>query len=72
MDNTQTKQFKTNIKCDGCIAKVTPYLNEVAGAGNWTVDTANKDKILTVSNGEVKDIEAAVQKAGYKIELSEQ
>ncbi len=66
---TTTRQFKTNIKCDGCIAKVTPYLDKVSGAGAWKVDLTDKDRILTVTRGGTKDIEAAVQAAGYKIEL---
>jgi len=68
METNQSLQFKTNIKCDGCIAKVTPFLNEASGAGNWKVDIASKDKILTVQSGDAKAIEEAVQKAGYKIE----
>lgn len=66
---TTTRQFKTNLKCDGCVAKVTPYLDKVSGPGAWKVDLANKERILTVNSGETKDIEAAVQEAGYKIEL---
>jgi hypothetical protein len=27
-------KFKTNIKCDGCIATVTPILDHAVGAGN--------------------------------------
>jgi len=43
-----TLQFKTNINCGGCIARVTPRLNEVKGISSWKVDTDNPDKILTV------------------------
>ena len=28
---TKTFTFKTNINCGGCIAKVTPFLDEVKG-----------------------------------------
>ena len=44
-----TIQFKTNIKCSGCIAKVTEILNATAGEDNWEVDLQSADKILTVS-----------------------
>ncbi len=69
----QNLKFKTNIKCGGCIATVSPFLNESAGIKQWEVDTANKDKILAV---EVEGITAAVviekvQTAGFKIELIE-
>ena len=49
----KTLQFKTNINCGGCIKAVTPALNQQAGAGNWQVDTANPDKILTVNSDQL-------------------
>lgn len=64
-------QFKTTIKCSGCVAQVTPFLNEAVGAGNWAVNTADPDKILTVSAGRETDEEKilkAVRDAGYKAE----
>lgn len=66
-----TLKFKTNIKCSGCIAASTPFLNQATGEGNWKVDTDNPDKILTVeaSNGvDEKTVIEAVQKAGYTAE----
>lgn len=66
----QTKQFKTNIMCGSCIAKVTPVLNEIAGENNWKVDTQNPQKVLTVNREDVteNDIINVLQKAGYKAE----
>ena len=66
----ETLKFKTNINCGGCIAKVTPSLNETIGESNWQVDTQNPNKILTVSGTEVNKSEVirAVQKAGFKAE----
>ncbi|AXY72653.1 copper chaperone [Paraflavitalea soli] len=66
----KTIQFKTNIKCFGCVAKVTPELNKAAGVDNWTVDLQTQDKILTVSTEGINDnlIKEAVEKAGYKAE----
>ena len=66
----ETVQFKTNIKCSGCIAKVTPALNETAGADNWKVDIENPDKVLTVSATGLSEheIKSAVEKAGFKAE----
>jgi len=63
-------QFKTNIKCSGCIAKVTPVLNELAGSDNWEVDINKPEKILSVSaNGLTEEeIKTAVEKAGFKAE----
>ena len=61
--------FKTNIKCSGCIAQITPYLNEAAGEDHWNVDLQNPHKILTVT-GSTDDtkIREAVQKAGFTAE----
>lgn len=65
----ETIKFKTNIKCSGCIAKVTPHLDEAVGEHNWNVDISNPSKILIVA-GEVSEskVKEAVQKAGFKIE----
>jgi copper chaperone CopZ len=70
-NNNKIYQFKTNINCGGCIATVTPFLNEIEGLSDWEVDTTNKDKILTVKTEETKEqqIIETVQKAGFKIEL---
>lgn len=64
------QQFKTNIKCGGCIATVTPFLNQAAGENAWKVDTAIPEKVLTVSAAGVPAdaIIEAVQKAGFKAE----
>lgn len=66
----ETKQFKTNIMCGSCIAKVTPVLNEIAGENNWKIDTQDPKKILTVNREDAKenDIINALQKVGYKAE----
>lgn len=66
----KTKQFKTNINCSGCVAKVTPFLNPLLGENQWQVDTANKDKILTVTSDHLdeKTLLEQVKSAGFKIE----
>jgi len=65
-----SKQYKTNIMCGSCIAKVTPVLNETFGENNWEVDIKNPLKILTVSldNSGLKDIKKSLEKVGYKAE----
>lgn len=67
----KTLKFKTNIKCSGCVATATPYLNEVAGEDNWEVDLQSPDKTLVVASDKPvseADIIGAMQKAGYKAE----
>ena len=68
----KTLQFKTNINCGGCIKAVTPTLNQQAGAGNWQVDTANPDKILTVNSDQLtaEQVVQAVEHAGFKIQAA--
>lgn len=63
--------FKTNINCGGCVAKVTPFLNEEFQAGNWEVDFLNPSKILQVKGDNVLpgEVVAVVMEAGFKAEL---
>lgn len=66
----KTLQFKTNMKCSGCTATVTPFLNSVSEIKKWDVDTSSKDKILTVEFDGTNEgiIEKKVEEAGFKIE----
>ena len=67
----ETLKFKTNIKCGGCIATVTPFLKQLNEIINWEVDTVNPDKILTVeaeSNVTAEDIISKIKEAGYAAE----
>ena len=66
----ESLKFKTTIKCSGCVAKVTPFLNEALGEDNWEVDYNNPSKVLTVvgEKDQAKVIQA-VEKAGYKAEV---
>jgi copper chaperone len=69
-NNMKQYQFKTNINCSGCVAKVTPVLNGNPGVKEWQVDTVNPNKVLTVKtdNLQVKEVKAMVEKAGFKAE----
>ena len=66
----KTVQFKTNIKCSACVAKVTPALNEVAGEDNWKVDLQTQGKVLTVSTDKSneEEIKKALENVGYRAE----
>ncbi len=68
----KTLQFKTNINCGGCIKAVTPTLNQAAGAGNWQVNTASPDKLLTVTSDKLTaaQVMQAVEQAGFKIQTA--
>lgn len=69
----ETLKFKTNINCGGCVAKVTNPLNEAVGKGNWSIDTTNPDKPLTITNDDLtaEQISSAIRKTGFKAELIE-
>ncbi|WP_437918882.1 heavy-metal-associated domain-containing protein [Sphingobacterium sp. LRF_L2] len=60
-------QFKTNINCGNCIAKVKPHLDKLEGILDWNVDTENQDKILTVQSENVtkEDVINAIKKTGF-------
>ena len=67
----ETLKFKTTIKCEGCIATVTPHLNNLSSISKWEVDTTSPDKILTVEGDESLDaqlIKDTLSKAGYASE----
>ena len=63
-------KFKTNINCGGCIRAVTPFLNNIKGIAEWSVDTENPEKILTVKVKDIQpeEIEAAIDEAGFEAE----
>jgi copper chaperone len=63
-------KFKTNIKCDGCIATVTPALNQAVGADHWQVDLSDPRRTLTIDvpHAKASDIQAALAKVGYSAE----
>ena len=66
-----TLKFKTNIKCGGCIATVTPHLNQVKGIISWNVDINNPHKILSVETENVasEEITSILNGVGYQAEL---
>jgi copper chaperone len=72
MHNTkgQILKFKTNINCGSCISKVAPRLDESVGTGNWDVDTASPDKILSVQSPGVSEDEIVktIQQTGFRAE----
>jgi copper chaperone CopZ len=67
----KTLQFKTTIKCSGCVEKVTKALNATAGENNWEVDLQSPLRTLTIPAADhisENEIEKALQVVGYKAE----
>ena len=61
-------QFKTNINCGGCIATVSPFLDQEARILKWEVDTENPEKILDieVEGMTEKEIISLLSSAGFQ------
>jgi copper chaperone len=66
----ETIRLKTSVKCNGCIATVTPYLDKLGGLEKWSVDLNDPQRILTadISGICAEDVMAVLQKAGFKAE----
>ncbi|SKB99129.1 heavy-metal-associated domain-containing protein [Dyadobacter psychrophilus] len=65
----ETLKFKTNIKCGGCVATVTPFLNEDNAIENWNVDLESPERILKVETSKTpQEIAQLMKKAGYNAE----
>ena len=59
--------FETNLKCGGCVAKVTPLLDASEAVISWKADTAHPSKLLSVELTEENPalVEALLQQAGF-------
>jgi copper chaperone len=66
-----TLQFKTNIKCGGCVQTVTPYLSGIKEITEWKVDLTSLDRTLTVEGVDIRyeDVISVLAKAGYKADV---
>ena len=67
----KTIQFKTNINCTNCLAKVTPFLDRKEGIQSWKVDIDYPDKILTVETEllDAEDIVKTIKRTGFEAEV---
>lgn len=65
-------KFKTNLKCNNCVAKVKQQLDETSEIKSWSIDLKNPDRILTVEGsdeGIVPLVERILAAAGYRSEV---
>ncbi len=65
-----TLKFKTNIKCGGCVATVTPHLDSEKTIEKWHVDLQSPERFLTVEGSAPNEemIFEKVKQAGFTIE----
>ena len=63
----KTLKFQTNVKCGGCVATITPFLNQEKGIANWNVDLISPQRILAIETEELSSgaIVEVLKKAGY-------
>lgn len=63
-------KFKTSLKCNGCIEKITPAMKEIQGITSWYVELSPPSAILFVESETDTEVAIinAVKKAGYTIE----
>ncbi len=63
-------QFKTNIMCGSCIAKIKPALEADKNIKRWEVNVQDPHKILTVETETISEekLISMVREAGYKAE----
>lgn len=41
-------KFKTNVKCQGCVDRITELFTKNKEISSWEVDLTSDDKVLTV------------------------
>lgn len=64
----ETIKFKTNIKCEACVAKVKPHLDVAEDVEKWDVDLKDPERTLTVTlkSNATEKVLKALEKAGYQ------
>jgi copper chaperone len=64
----ETLKFSTNIKCQGCLATVTPFMEQLEGVVTWSVDLTHPRRVLTIEGSGIspENVIAVISKAGYQ------
>jgi copper chaperone len=65
-----TSEYKTSLKCGGCVERITPDMNALEGIVKWDVDLTKPVKILKVDSTEDKEAEIVriLKEKGYTCE----
>lgn len=68
-----TMIFKTNAKCEGCLAKIEEVLRGKISKEEWNLDLSDSNRLLTVASDKLAadDVVELISKAGFKIEQME-
>lgn len=65
--------FDTDLNCGACVAKVTPFLDELAEVESWHVDTTTPSKRLTVELADASQesmVVDAVRRSGFNATIA--
>lgn len=65
--------FNTNINCAGCEKRVRPSLDELPQVKQWSVDTSQAHKPLSIWGEDMQAVEAvvaALEDLGFEAQLS--
>lgn len=62
-------QFKTTIKCGGCVSTIKPYLDNEKRISEWKVDLSSQPSLLTINSNELTEEELIeiIEESGFKI-----
>lgn len=62
--------FRTNAKCEGCLARIEETLQGRLSRGEWTLDLTDPDRPLTVTSDKLSadEIVRVIGEAGFRIE----
>ncbi len=65
----QTRTFKTNLRCNGCVETLRPILNADPAIAKWDADVNSPDKLLRVTGDSAtrEHMEAKLSEAGYHV-----
>ena len=65
--------FKTNAKCEGCLAKIEEILQGKINREEWNLDLFDSNRPLIVASDKLAadDVVELISKAGFKIEQME-
>lgn len=67
----ETIRFKTNLKCNGCIAAIKSSMDNIEGMIKWEVDLTTPEKEMKAeveSDANTDKIIAAFKSCGYEAE----
>jgi copper chaperone CopZ len=65
----ETRRYRTDLRCQGCLASLAEVLNSAPGVTQWTADVDTPEKPLTITGERVDatTVSTLLGKAGYHV-----